>query len=292
MAKAAGKAAAVATVLENAHGAAAATTQVVQPVSEATSTFIVLLAVLGSLCLLAVAAYGLFRAWRHFSKPSANPLHARLIPDRSPDVGGGIQDPTGSAVVEELDRKGSYLDPWVFWGQEPGRKADLFGRKIQYIAKQAIACMTPDVRREFWKHIDDRHMPELMPEVEQARIARLRSAPTEMEVLTRMVESPWNEIPKPAQDLLLRNAQKLWNLIGDRAAMPERVFCVRNPHTTGNKFHINPTCQHLPEPPDMVTMLRCETCLKRERKKMANSSGQLNDFQPKPKPKPEEHKSE
>jgi hypothetical protein len=106
--------------------------------------------------------------------------------------------------------------------------------------------------------------------VDQARIANLAKAPTEIELLSNMLKVPHQDLPQQAQTLLLANAQKLWRVTGDRAAMPERIFTVHNPNKT-HKFHIDPTCSHLPEPPEvklaLLTMNRCEVCLKRERKK-------------------------
>jgi hypothetical protein len=172
-------------------------------------------------------------------------------------------------MVEQMDRMGGFLDPWVFWGLDPIRER-VFGKKLMYIAKQAIACMTSDTRREFWAHIDDRHRPETMPEVTQAGISQRRAAPTEVEVLTSMLDTPFKELPEPAQALLLAHAQKLWKITGDRACMPERIFTVAQPSNM-HKFHIDPTCSHLPQPASkkecLLTLHRCEVCLKRERSK-------------------------
>ena len=259
-----------AAVLEIAKGAAKganalSTDAIATPIPADVSAFVVFFAVIGILCALAAVAYLCYRAWRRRQDcMSVTPI------DRPTSVAARIRtrhDPTGSAQLEQLDQLAGVLDPWDYWSMDPIR-ARVFGKKVIYIAKQAIACMTPDIRAEFWQQIQERHMPDLMPGVERARVANLAWHPTELEVLESMLAIPHKDLPMQAQTLLLANAQKLWRKVGDRAVMPERVFCVKTP-SNAHKFHIDSDCTHMTQnnPPTMITMNRCEVCLKRERKR-------------------------
>ena len=150
----------------------------------------------------------------------------------------------------------------------PGQSSGVWQQ--DHLHRQAGDCLHDSryIKAEFWQQIQERHMPDLMPGVERARVANLARAPTEIEVLESLLKVPHKDLPLQAQTLLLANAQKLWRKVDDRSVMPERVFCVKTP-SNAHKFHIDPDCTHMTQnnPPTMITMNRCEVCLRRERKR-------------------------